>query len=169
MATKRLINSTTTRNVDHATGEIKDESTTNVYRLPQEPPYIKMYIDDLCHLMQIPHALKQTLQMLLKKLDYEGFITLSPRFRKQTAERLGIADQTFRNRLSALCKTGVMRSIATNEYEVNPHYFARGDWRAICERRDGFKMIVKYTSKGKREITTEGADDTPEPSESAAQ
>lgn len=163
MATKRLLNTSTTRHVDHSTGEVKNETTTNVVRMPQEPPYVKMYLDDLCHLMQIPHALKQTLELLLKKLDYEGFITLSPRFRKQTAERLGIADQTFRNRLTTLCKSGVMRRVATNEYEVNPHYFARGEWRAILERRESFSMTVKYTSAG-REISTEReSTDLPDP------
>lgn len=160
MTNKRLLNQTTTTHTDFKTGEIRSESKTNVVRLPQEPPYVKMYIDDLCDLMHIPAAQKQTLELLIRKLDYEGFITLSPRYRKQLCERLKIKDQTFRNRLAALCKTGVMRRHSTNEYEVNPRYFARGEWRHICERREAFKMTVKYSENG-REIITE-AEEQPE-------
>lgn len=161
MAGKRIITQHTTTHTDRETGEITSETKDNVYRLPQEPPYIKMYIDDLCHLKQIPTAEKNCLELLLKKLDYEGFITLSPRYRKQVCEKLGIKDQTFRNRLGVLCKTGVLRRQATNEYEVNPNYFARGEWRHISERRESFKMTITYSAKKGREIVTD-ADEQPE-------
>lgn len=153
-ATKRVLNSVTERNIDMQTGEVVSLHRTEQSRIPSEPPYIKMYIDDLCDLMHIPAAQKQTLELLLKKLDYEGFITLSPRYRKQICETLKIKDQTFRNRLTALCKSGVIRRHSTNEYEVNPQYFARGAWKDVYERRQSFQMTVKYSSKG-REIVTE--------------
>lgn len=151
---RRLLNATTERTLNHQTGEVTSETITNVVRLPQEPPYVKMYIDDLCQLMEIPAADRKTLELLLKKLDYEGFITLSPRFRKETCEKLGIKDQTFRNRLTRLCKSSIIRLHSTNEYEVNPRYFARGEWRHICERRESFEMKIRYSDKG-REIVTD--------------
>jgi hypothetical protein len=151
---KRLLNSTTQRIIDHTTGEITTETTSNVIRLPQEPPYVKMYLDDLCQLMDVPAADRKMLELLLQKLDYQGFITLSPRFRKETATKLGIKDQSFRNILHRLCKSSIIRLHSTNEYEVNPKFFARGEWRHICERRESFEMKVRYSDKG-REIITE--------------
>jgi hypothetical protein len=152
-ANKRLLSAKTERTVNHETGEITSETVTNVVQIRQEPPYVKMYIDDLCQLMEVPAADRKTLELLLRKLDYEGFITLSPRFRKETCERLKIKGQTFRNRLNRLCKSSIIRLHSTNEYEVNPRYFARGEWRSICERRESFEMRIRYSDKGREIIT----------------
>lgn len=159
MSTKRVISSTTDRHVNVETGVVIEEVSTNVVRLPQEPPYIKMYVDDLCLLIKIPDSQKQLLMMMLQKLDYDGYVTLSPRYRKSMCQRLGIKDQTLRNRLVALCKSGVMQRHSTNEYEINPRYFARGEWRHISTRRDAFEMRIKYTADGEREIVTERIED----------
>jgi len=53
---------------------------------------------------------------MLKKLDYEGYITLSTRFRKLMCEELGIKDQTLRNRIGLLLKTKIKDSLA-NAFE----------------------------------------------------
>lgn len=151
--TKRIVNTTTERTINKSTGEVLSETTSNVVRLPQEPPYIKMYLDDLCELIKVPGPQRQLLEMMLQKLDYEGFITLSPRYRKKICERLKIKDQTFRNYLGGLCKSQILKRQATNEYEVNPRYFARGEWRQIAERREQFEMRVVYGPEGRQIVT----------------
>ena len=163
MKTKRVINATTERTIDRDTGQVITETVSNVVRLPQEPPYIKMYLDDLCELISVPGAERQLLEMMLQKLDYEGFITLSSRYRKVICDRLKIKDQTFRNRLSGLCKSEILKRKGTNEYEVNPRYFARGEWRQISERRDSFEMRITYGPKGREIVTTRVTKDDDQP------
>lgn len=46
MSTARVMTSTRTTHVDQSTGEILSTEEVNVVRIP-EPPYVKMYIDDL--------------------------------------------------------------------------------------------------------------------------
>lgn len=154
MQNKRVVNLKTERTVDFTTGEVRAETTSNVVTLRTEPPYIKMYIDDLCDLINVPAAQRDLLGLLLQKLDYDGYITLSPRYRQNICEKLKIKDQTFRNRLNLLCKSQILRRVSTNEYEANPRYFARGEWRQIAERRESFEMKIRYSAKG-REIVTE--------------
>lgn len=137
------------RHIDLSTGEIHRETTTSVAVVGKEPPFIKMYIDDLCTLKNVPDSLKNTLFLLMQKLDYEGYITLSKRFRAQCCEKLGIKDQSFRNNLAKLCKHRLLIRESTNEYMVNPHYFARGDWKKVCEQRQSFTMKISYDENGR--------------------
>lgn len=149
MSTKKVIQETHSKVVDMQTGEVLSEISSNIYRIPSEPPYVKMYLDDLCVFISVPDAHKTMLLSLLRRLDYEGYILLSPRARKDMAKSLGIADQTFRNRLNELCKKGLLTRISTNEYQVNPMYFGKGEWRQICAQRSAFQMRVTYSEKGR--------------------
>jgi hypothetical protein len=154
MSTKKIIQTTVAQVVNLQTGEVVESESTNVFQIPAEPPFVKMYLDDLCLLISVPESQKTLLLHLLRKLDYDGYITLSPRARKTIAKSLGVADQTFRNRLAELCKSGLIIRESTNEYMANPLYFARGDWKTICARRQAFELRIKYSEKG-REIKTE--------------
>jgi hypothetical protein len=149
------------RHVDHKTGRITGETTSKIVRHPAEPPYVKLYIDDLCELVQVPTSLKDTLILLLRKLDYDGYITLSPRFRKDLYEKLSIQDQTLRNRLVQLVQKGLLVREGTNEYLANPFYFARGDWKSIVEQRQAFQMRITYSESG-RKIRTQKTEEQQE-------
>lgn len=152
---KKIIFQHTTETVDRETGEITKETAESTSRFNAEPPYIKMYIDDLCAVVNAPNAVKDLLLLILRKLDYDGYITLSTRYRKQLCAELEIKDGTLRNRLSALVKRGFIFSEGGNEYIANPNLFARGDWRQIVEQRASFQMKIRYSAEGKREIQTE--------------
>jgi hypothetical protein len=154
---KKLVFSEVKRDIDFSTGETNQETSTKVVKIPTEPPYVKLYIDDLCAIVDIPDSLKTVLLQMLRKLDYDGYITLSTRFRKELCEKLSIKDQTLRNRLTDLVKKQLLIKDGTNEYIANPHYFARGDWKKIIEQREAFTMKITYSDNG-RTIITERAD-----------
>jgi hypothetical protein len=147
---RKLVTTTTSNVVDLQTGEVSESSTTNVYRLPVEPPYVKLYLDDLCDLIKVPDSQKGLLLKLLKRLDFEGYILLTPRIRKDLAADMGVADQTFRNRLNDLCKAELLIRMGTNEYQANPKYFARGEWKTICARREAFELRITYSTLGRK-------------------
>lgn len=149
MGTKKIVQETRSQVVNLQTGEVVSDISTNVYRIPTEPPFVKMYLDDLCVIISVPDAHKTLLLSLLRRLDFEGYIILSPRARKDIAKSLNIADQTFRNRLNDLCKKDLLRRVSTNEYQVNPTYFAKGEWKSICAQRSAFQMRVTYNEKGR--------------------
>jgi len=137
---------------DHETGEIREEAVSKVFKLPSEPPYVKMYIEDICLLNGVPKALENTLRVLLMRLDYEGFIALSARSRKSLCQRLNISAPTLSNRLGLLCKAGLLCREGNNDFMVNPKYFARGDWKSICEMRKAFEVRIKYSEEKGREV-----------------
>ncbi|HGW9014250.1 TPA: hypothetical protein ACNEB8_005138 [Escherichia coli] len=151
---KRVIRQTTTQVVDHD-GVIKKETEELTIQFPQEPPYVKIYIDNLCAVTKAPDSLKDVLFLILRKLDYDGYIALSTRYRRGICKILGIKDGTLRNRLYTLSKMGIIASCGGNEYQANPNLFARGEWKKIIEQRREFEMRIKYSPDGKTIITTE--------------
>ncbi len=146
---------------DVENGDTRAMKETTVVRLPSEPPFIKMYIDDLSHFIGLKDRHKEIVFELIKKLDFEGMITLTPRSRQAISERLKISDQSFRNYLSEVVKTGLFKRVSHNEFLVNPYYFARGDWNSVYDRRKEFVMEIRYTEKG-RKISSKSVDLEPE-------
>jgi len=135
--------------IDHQTGEVMRESKVHSTNFVAEPPYIKMYLDDLTQIMEIPSGPRAVLDLMLQKLDYEGYITLSTRYRRQIAETLGIKDQSLRNHILALTKSKIISNSGRGEYLVNPFLFARGDWKRVCEMRHEFTLKITYSEHGR--------------------
>jgi len=149
----------TTKIVDRETGEISSSETTETRFIESEPPFVKIYIEDVCLLNRVPKSQQDVLYHLIKKLDYDGFITISTRYRQQICNALDIKPQTLSNKIQALCKAGLIKVTSKNEYEANPHFFGRGSWVDIYNRRSkgDFSVTIKYTSDGKKEFSTSSA------------
>ena len=150
---KNVVQISSSTSVDHGTGEVRSESREQVLRLPQEPPYVKMYLDDLGAVLGVPAGPRDLLYHLVRKLDYDGFISLTPGARERICDAADIKRQTLANYLNTLCKSGILKHRGRGEYEMNPQYFARGDWKDICQRRADFVMQVKYRADGTKEVT----------------
>jgi hypothetical protein len=150
---KKIVQSEITSHVDRDTGEVVTETNTKVVRFPQEPPFVKMYIQDLCAIVGVADADQALLRHLLLHLNYEGFVFLSSRLREKIAKSLRISQKTLRNRMTRLVTANLIKPVCRSEYRVNPEYFARGDWKSICEQRISYSMTISYSEKG-REIKT---------------
>lgn len=120
---------------------------------------MKMYLDDLSNMVGLPRSLHPLLFKLVEKIDYNGEISISSRFRENLCDALKISRQTLRNRINLLTKHGIMVSLGGSDYVVNPKYFARGKWREIIQQRKDFELKIKYKADGTKEVTTKGSQD----------
>lgn len=163
MVTSRKVYESTSTVTDLRTGEAVQHTSTNVVRIAQEPAYVKMYVQDLGNLMELTGGQKTLLYALVSRIDFEGIISLNPSSRKRIAQSVQMTEGSFRNTLAGLCKKEIFRRVAPNEYEVNPHYFAKGEWRAVVQRRKDFELRIRYTADGQRKISTTGREpDSPQ-------
>lgn len=153
---KKVTHQETNRVVDED-GVVKSSETVTQSVISAEPPYIKLYITDLCEINHVPKSESNVLMHLVKKLDYDGFITISKRYRNMICEDLNIKPQTLSNKIHSLCKSGLITSVGSNEYETNPYFFGRGAWVDILNRRQkgSFSLKITYTSDGEKEYNTE--------------
>lgn len=161
MSANRKVYQQTSTVTDLKTGEAVEHSSTNVVRLAQEPAYVKMYIQDLGNLMELSAGQKTLLYALVSKIDFDGIVSLNASSRRRLAKACQLSDGAFRNSISALCKKEIIRRVEPNEYEVNPHYFAKGEWRSINQRRKGFELRIAYGADGSREVSTSELKDDP--------
>jgi hypothetical protein len=150
---KTVVRGNFERHVDFESGEVKTEVEISQVRFPQEPPFVKMYVNDLCSVLGVGNADQSLLRHLLARLDYDGFVVITTRVRESIAGALNINQKTLRNRLNSLVNANLIKPVSRNDYRVNPDFFARGDWKKICEQKLSYSMNITYDSNG-RTIST---------------
>lgn len=125
---KTIRNRTETTVTDLTTGEAVRHEQTTVYRVPGEPEFVKLYIeaftDELklngLHVMQIFH--------MVRRMDWNNVIVLSPGARVRICEALGMQVGTFNNYLNDLLDKDVFRRIGHGEFVANPKYIMIGKY-----------------------------------------
>lgn len=134
-------------------GEItKTAEIINIKPLPAEPPYVKMYIDDIGRMSGLQTSHVEILTYVAAIVDYEGIVTLNARRKACIAATVKGSVKTVENAITEYIKAGLLVRIGRAEYELNPNLFARGEWRTIRERREAFTVKVTYSKERGREM-----------------
>ena len=107
----RVITSTRTQTVNHETGEVTYEENTDVSRISREPPYVKMYLDDLSKIIGLGAGSKSVLYELVTKIDYDGIVTITKGTRERIALKIGMKEPSVRNRISDLVQMDVLKKV----------------------------------------------------------
>ena len=151
----KIVQMNSTQTIDRLTGEVLEETAEVVSRLPREPAFIKLYLEDINLLMDVPTGPGNLLHILVKKVDYEGYISLTTGSRDRICEQVGIKRQTLANYLQTLVRKKILKNIGRGDYELNPHLFAKGEWKDISRRRDKYiQLNIRYSPDGKRIINS---------------
>lgn len=157
-ATVRRLFTSVERTVDHHTGEESHTRHRETRSEPKEPEYVKVYIDNVASIEGLGAPQKTLLYELIIRITYKGAIKITPMERKEIIKNLGISEKTFRNNMSAIVKSGLVIRHSPSDYEANPHYFAKGRWAEILDRRQDFELRIRYKQDGDREISSRGVD-----------
>ena len=147
--------------VDSQTGEERIINETKVVRLPREPIFVKMYIEDIGALHNLPKKSHSLIYELVKRMDYDGLIVLNSSIKRMIAEKLGTVKQTLDNSIQKLLKSKIIMRIDIGIYQMNPHLFAKGDWSDIRKLRDKkeFQLLIHYDESGNRIIEGKSTED----------
>mgnify|MGYP001110011679 CR=1 FL=1 len=150
---RKLIRDTVTEKVDHTTGEICETTREQIIQIPNEPPFVKLYIEDLRCLHRLPPKSSALLYELVKRVDYEGMVGLTTMIKKTIAETLSTSVASIDNQLSKLIMTNIILRIGRGTYMLNPSLFAKGQWKDVRKLRDKFfEFKVTYSPDGDRSI-----------------
>jgi len=139
---KRTIKESQTINSD--TGEVLSSTATSV-SYSKEPDFIKLYLDDLIKISNLPAGANKTIYALLPKMNYDNEIVLSKSMKDELCQKLSIKINSFEHNLGDLVANGILMKKSNNHYLMNPNYYARGTWSDISRLR----MTVTYTKDGK--------------------
>lgn len=126
----------------------------DVRPLPEEPAYIKLYVEDIGRITGLRPVHSEVLLYVAASVGYDGFVVLNARRIAAIALTIGCTSGTVKNALTELCSVNVIRRAGRGEYELDPRLFARGAWKDIRERRKAFVAAIRYLPSGQRTIDT---------------
>lgn len=144
----QVIYSEISRVVDLDSGEVTQTTENRVVRLPQEPEFIKLYLQDINKIFDLPKGCSPALYEILKKMNYEGHITLNKFIKEICAKNAGLTLSSFNNCITDLIKKDILSRVGHGVYVANPHIFGKGSWAEISKQRE-FYLTIKYSKNGK--------------------
>jgi hypothetical protein len=153
MKSKKITHQTETTKVNHETGEVISTETSNTINIRSEPPYIKLYLEDIEKLYNLPNNSSTVILELLKELNYNGLIPLNSTTKKLVCEKVKYTTGSLDNYLTSLVKKDIFRKEGRGCFRPNPHLFGKGDWAKISKERTVW-LKVSYKKDGTRNITS---------------
>lgn len=154
-------------------GQDRSVGTRTIYK--QEPPYIKLYLEDILYMADMPKSLSGLTYSLAKRATFadkdQGLIIYLPLFvKQQICDECGYEKmQSLTNAIGKLCKGNIIRRLGTGAYQLNPYLFGRGEWKDIDNIRatwdydaiNGRTFSASFTYKDENgEITDEQTEPT---------
>lgn len=151
-------------------GELVSKHANKTYSWGTEPPFIKVYLQDILYLSDLPKSHENILFELLKRSTYAGdeygmTVTLSAGMKQIIAKTLGIKNvRSINNALSDLVKGKILFRIATGVYQFNSYLFGKGDWQDVSRLRleINYDDIKGKTFKTMCEYKEPAVDEEPE-------
>jgi hypothetical protein len=137
-------------NVDEY-GVVTSSSQTSISKFEKEPPYVKLYLQDLARL----NGLNTTEQKLVNELVYNmGYNNIVPAYKpvkEMIAIKLGVAYCTIDEAIKSLHKKGILIRRARGMYVMDPNIFGRGSWKDV----KNIRLTIDYLPDGTKQINTE--------------
>lgn len=143
---KKIHKVITNKVTDLETGEIKYQEEYVEAYTDKEPDYVKLYLQDIVALNNLPKGLDRVINVLLKSMSYDNMIILNSFIKQKMAKELQYKSvQVLNNNINKLVKAEFLFRQGFGTYQVNAKYFGKGNWKEIQEIR----MEQRYTANGR--------------------
>ena len=134
-------------------GELIEKHENYLIQYDSEPNYIKLYLDTVLYISDLPKGYNSVLLCILKYMTYSNstnahggqVIYFNSTMKRDIAKELNVSVQRINQAISDFTKGKILERIDTGTYRVNPYLFGKGDWQDIVEIR----MKVTFNAEGK--------------------
>ena len=130
--------------IDTNSGEIvSSKKTIEKHKKSIEPNFVKLYLDDIALLQNLPRSHSDVLFELLKLMNYRNEIVLNSAIKEEIMESVKNVNslQALNNILTALKKKDILFSNRTGIYIANPYLFGKGHFAEV----QSIRLIIDYT------------------------
>jgi|JI8StandDraft_2_1071088.scaffolds.fasta_scaffold21989_2 hypothetical protein len=131
--------------IDFVTGEMVSQRTATKRFVSKEPDFVKLYLDDVMKLNDIPAKKTDVLYLLLKKMNYDNEITVVASHKREIAKQLSCSIISIDKTLALLVDKGILIRKDRGVFLANPNIFGKGNWKDIEQLR----LLLTYDVKGK--------------------
>lgn len=148
---KKIYRQETTTTIDNTTGEVLQETDIKSSMVDQEPNFVKMYIDDILKLKDVPKASNDVLSILVANMSYGNVVVLIKPIKDMISQKTGLSAHTIDKAVQDLHKAGVLIRRNRGVYIVDPSLFAKGKWEDIKKLR----LTIDYNRDGTKSINSD--------------
>lgn len=145
MAKKNVVKESSTITIDGATGEIQQISKTQQYAVETEPAFIKLYLNDIMRLKELPPSTSNVLHAILGYMNYQNEIILIGYNKQAICSKMNLPMNTLNKAIDNLYKANILIRVAPSCYIVDPELFGKGSWKDI----KNIRLSIEYTTDNK--------------------
>lgn len=130
---------------DQTTGEVISQNKKQITssKLPDEPPFVKLYLDCLCKFKDMQISFNPILIEFLKNASYADIdsdnggqvIYMNKMLKENIAKKCNVSLKRVEQAITEFVKKGIMRRIGVGTYQFNPNLFGFGRWSDIYNIR----------------------------------
>lgn len=151
-------------------GEIISKRANKTLAWGNEPNYIKLYLQDVLYLSDMPVKHSAILYELLKRASYAGDkdgmqVIINASLKRRIQKSLGLKNVgSISNAITDLVRGKILYRVDVGMYNFNPYLFGKGDWQDISRLRleinyddikgKTFKAVCDY-NKGQQKEQSE--------------
>lgn len=123
----------------------------NVSSFEKEPPYVKVYLEDIGRLNGLDPSEQKLVNELVFNMGYNNIVPSYKPVKEAIAHKIGVSLSTVNRGIQSLYKKGVLIRQARGFYLLDPSIFGRGSWKDIKKIR----MTIDYNADGTKTVNTE--------------
>lgn len=122
-------------------GEIVSKRANQTLSWGTEPSFIKLYLQDVLYLSDMPTKHSAILYELLKRSTYAGDkdgmqVIVNASLKRRIQDTLGFKNiSSVNNAITDLVKGKILYRADVGMYNFNPYLFGKGDWQDISRLR----------------------------------
>lgn len=113
-----------------------------------EPEYIKVYLEDIARLKDLPTSVSKVMYCLIKRMSYNNLIPVHRPIKQAIAHELGISENEIKRKIQQLYDAGFLVRVSRGYYIADPMLFGKGYWKNIRE----LQLNVTYDEHGRKAI-----------------
>lgn len=142
--------------VDTYTGEVVSTMTTKTYTATKEPPYLKVYMQDIVALRNMPSSQADVLWAIAAWLPGAGcenpmVVALPKHIKELICEKLGWKNMhTLEKAITKLVQREILIREGSSVYRFNPYLFGKGAWKDI----QALRLTIDYDPQKGRRISS---------------
>ena len=125
--------------------EILDVQQHLTIPVGEEPPYYKVYMQDLGNVFGLAPAERSVWEVLCANMSFTNIVVLIKPIKEILVQTTGHKFETIRAAIKSLTAKGLLIRQARAVYLVNPKYAARGKWQDI----KALRLTIEYSEQGR--------------------
>jgi len=156
MSKRKITKTEIVKILDKKSGEIIVENIkSQSFLIDKEPDYVKLYIDDITRLKDIPSGMSKILFEIIKGINYNGIVMAYKPIKQIMCSNMGISMNYLNKCIDTFHKQGILIRYARGVYIADPNLFAKGSWKDI----QNLRLVIEYNPNGTKTLKANVSDE----------